>query len=61
VTNDVSPTEEDDVDALLRVIDGLLAILWMLKTAGVLSRYEAAVVSGGAAIADCIRRRHING
>jgi hypothetical protein len=44
---------------LLRVIEGLLTILHQLKTGGVLSRYEVALINGAAAIADCVRRRHV--
>jgi hypothetical protein len=61
MTNDVTPTEEDDVGVLLRVIEGLLIILQQLKTSGALSRYEIAVINGGAAIADHVRRRHVGG
>jgi hypothetical protein len=61
MTKDLIPADNgcDDVDALLRVIDGLLEILWQLKSPGALSRYEVAIISGGEAIADCIRRRHV--
>jgi hypothetical protein len=47
------------VDVLLRLLDGLFTILWQMKTAGHLSRYEIAVISAGNAIADRVRRRHV--
>jgi hypothetical protein len=55
----VKPDDDDDVDVLLRLLDGLFTILWQMKTAGHLSRYEIAVISAGNAIADRIRRRHV--
>ena len=59
--NLIQPDDDscDDVDVLLRVIDGLLAVLHQLKVNGSLTRLDVAVVRGAASIADCVRRRHI--
>jgi hypothetical protein len=59
--NLIKPDEDacDDLDVLLRVIDGLLTVLHQLMMNGSLTRLDVAVVRGAAAIADCVRRRHV--
>jgi hypothetical protein len=59
--NLIQPEEDgcDDVDVLLRVVEGLLTVLHQLTVSGSLTRTEVAVVNGASAIADCVRRRHV--
>jgi hypothetical protein len=59
--NLIKPDDDscDDIDVLLRVIEGLLVVLHQLTMNGSLTRLDVAVVNGAAAIADCVRRRHV--
>jgi hypothetical protein len=57
----MKPDDDDSIDILLRVIEGLLTILQQLRSSGVLSRMEIALINGAHAIADRVRRRHVEG
>jgi hypothetical protein len=59
--NLIKPDDDscDDIDVLLRVVEGLLTVLHQLMMNGSLTRLDVAVVRGAASIADCVRRRHV--